>query len=62
MGGGGGCVEYKEQVTLELTLFSAPQSVPAFYQYLPCTALSTSHLLQFDHFPSEVFELCSPKI
>lgn len=44
-----------------LTLSSVPRFAPAFCPYLLCTALSTSRLRRFGHFPSAAFEWYSPR-
>lgn len=46
---------------LLLTLSSVPRFAPAFCPYLLCTALSTSRLQRFGHFPSAAFEWYSPR-
>lgn len=46
---------------LLLTLSSVPRFAPAFCPYLLCTALSTSRLRRFGHFPSAAFEWYSPR-
>lgn len=46
---------------LLLTSSSVPRFAPAFCPYLLCTALSTSRLRRFGHFPSAAFEWYSPR-